>query len=74
MNIGSLPISIDGWQLDSGVNFTFPDVTVEAGEFLVISADTTTFEATYGAISKVLGNWTGKLSNSSERLRLIDDN
>jgi len=74
VNIGSLPISIDGWQLDSGVNFTFPDVTVAAGEFLVISADTTTFEAIYGAIPKVLGNWTGKLSNSSERLRLIDDN
>merc|ERR1711965_488014 len=49
VNVGSLPISIDGWQLDSGVNFTFPDVTVAAGEFLVISADTTTFEETYGA-------------------------
>lgn len=74
VNIGSLPISIDGWQLESGVNFTFPDVTVAAGAFLVISADTTTFEATYGAIPNVLGNWTGKLSNSSERIRLIDDN
>ena len=74
VNVGSLPISIDGWQLDSGVNFTFPDVTVAAGEFLVISADTTTFEETYGATTNVLGNWTGKLSNSSERIRLIDDN
>ena len=74
VNIGSLPISIDGWQLNSGVNFTFPDVTLAAGDFLVISADTTTFEATYGAIPNVIGNWTGKLSNRSERLLLIDDN
>ncbi|MEN8785645.1 MAG: Ig-like domain-containing protein [Akkermansiaceae bacterium] len=73
-NTGSLPISINGWQLNSGVNFTFPDITIPPGDFLVISADTTTFAATYGAIPNVLGNWTGKLSNSSERIRLIDDN
>lgn len=72
-NIGSLPISINGWQLDSGVSFTFPDVTIAPGDFLVISADTTTFEATYGVVQNVLGNWTGKLSNSGECIRLIDD-
>ena len=73
VNIGSLPISIDGWQLDSGVTFIFPDVTIAAGDFLVISADTATFETTYGVVPNLIGNWTGKLSNSGERILLVDD-
>ena len=74
LNTGSRPISINGWQIDSGVSFTFPDFTIAAGGFLVISADTSTFETTYGVVPNVLGNWTRQLSNSGERIRLIDDN
>lgn len=71
-NIGTTPVSVENWQFTSGVNFTFPAVTIQPGGFLVIAADTTAFEATYGALPNVIGNWIGKLSNSGERIRLVD--
>ena len=71
-NIGTEPISLAGWQFDSGVTLTFPDVAIPAGGFLVISADPVIFEATYGVPPGVPEGWIGRLSNSGERIRLID--
>lgn len=71
-NIGTTPVSLEGWQFTNGVSFTFPDVTLDPGGFLVVVADTAGFEAAYGALPNVIGNWTGKLSNSGERIQLSD--
>ncbi len=71
-NIGLSPVSLEDWQFTSGVDFTFPAVTLPPGGFLVIAADTNAFAAAYGALPNVIGNWTGKLSNSGERIRLLD--
>ena len=71
-NIGTTPVSLDGWEFTMGVNFTFPAFTLFPGEFLVVAADSTTFETTYGALPNVLGGWTGKLSNSSEHIKLVN--
>jgi len=71
-NIGSTPISLDGWAFTKGIDFTFSPITLSPGGFLVIAADTATFEATYGVIPNVIGGWTGKLSNSGERIKLVD--
>ncbi len=72
-NIGTSPISLNAWQFESGVNFTFPDISLPPGEFLVVCADVTTFQERYGLLANVIGNWTGKLSNSGERIRLVDE-
>lgn len=72
-NIGTVPISLHNWQFTSGVSFTFPDITLQPGSFLVVAADTDTFTLLYGALPNVIGNWTGKLSNSGERIRLSDE-
>ena len=71
-NIGTQPISLTGWQFDRGIDLVFPEVTIPGGGFLVISADPVTFEATYGVPPGVAVGWTGRLSNSGERIRLID--
>ncbi|MFT6178568.1 MAG: hypothetical protein ACJA1W_000909 [Akkermansiaceae bacterium] len=71
-NIGTTTVSLNGWKFTNGINFTFPDVSIPGGGFLVIAADTDTFETTYGALPNVIGNWTGKLSNSGERIVLAD--
>lgn len=73
-NIGTTPVSLNGWQFTNGVDFTFPDVSILPGDFLVIAADTATFETTYGVLPNVIGNWSGKLSNSGERIILSDQN
>lgn len=73
-NIGDGPVNLNGWRFTSGLTYTLPDVTVPAGEFLVIAADPVEFEATYGAVPHLVGGWTGSLSNRGERIRLADLN
>jgi hypothetical protein len=73
-NIGNEAVSLAGWQFDRGVALTFPEVTIPPGGYLVVSADPVTFEAAYGVPPGVSEGWTGRLSNSGERIRLVDQN
>lgn len=71
-NIGTSAVSLNGWQFTNSIEFTFPNVSIPPGGFLVITADTATFEVTYGVLPNVIGNWAGKLSNSGEKIVLTD--
>ena len=70
-NSGST-ISLDAWRIDEGVTYAFPAQTsIAPGEYLVVASNPEfTQESHPGA--RVLGPYTGNLSNSGERLRLID--
>lgn len=72
-NNGASSVNLLGWQFRDGVDFTFPDVTINSNEYLVVAADVTTFSAKYPGVSNVIGNWVGKLSNKSEDIELNDD-
>ena len=69
-NRGTVPVPMAGWKFTSGVNFTFPAVTIPAGGYLVVAANSATFTATYGSVPLLVGGWTGTLSNSGEKVRL----
>lgn len=69
-NAGVIPLDLDGWQLTDGVSFTFPAVTVNPGEYLVVAADLTAFGVNYPLVTNVVGGWTGQLSNQGERIEL----
>ncbi|KPK33936.1 MAG: hypothetical protein AMJ65_19035 [Phycisphaerae bacterium SG8_4] len=71
-NRGTQTIDLSGWRLSNGVDFVFPDVTVGAGQYLVVAADVATFKAIYRRMANVVGGWDGKLSNSGERIELLD--
>ncbi len=71
-NIGENPVNLEGWRIGSGVEFTFPAITLEPGGFLAVAADVASFELAYGAMPNVTGGWTGRLSNSGERIRLYE--
>ncbi len=71
-NRGATATNLAGWQFTSGVDFTFPDITIDPGSYLVIAADTATFSATHPSVTNVIGNWSGQLSNSSESIELVD--
>ena len=73
-NVGENPVDLSGWRFGSGIDFTFPAITLQPGGFLVVAADVASFEAAYGAIENVVGGWSGRLSNSGERLRLFEIN
>ncbi|MHC4372553.1 MAG: lamin tail domain-containing protein, partial [Planctomycetota bacterium] len=71
-NRAATAVNLSGWRFSNAVNFVFPEVTLGAGQYLVVAADLQTFEATYPDVSNVVGGWDGKLSNSGETVELVD--
>jgi len=72
-NRGTETVNLSGWRLSNGVNFVFPNVTIGAGEYLMVTADVNWVAVKYRGISNIVGNWDGKLSNSGETIKLVDD-
>jgi hypothetical protein len=73
-NVGSQPVALAGWRLTRGVEFVFPDVTVPPGGYLVVAADMARFSELHPDVTNVVGNWSGRLSNSRDTLELVDAN
>lgn len=69
-NAGAAPVDLSGWTLSGGIDFTFPAGTsIPAGGFKVVAKNVARLQTVY-AISGVLGPYAGKLSNSSDTVRL----
>ena len=69
-NKGTTPVDISGWSF-SGITLVFPaGTTIGAGSRIVVVADTLRAQAMYGVNSPF--QYTGKLSNSGERINLRD--
>jgi len=69
-----VPVHLAGWQFADGVDYAFPDVTVQPGEYLIVAADPAVFHASYNTPpgTQVVGGWTGSLRNSGETIELVD--
>ena len=77
MNVGSAPIDLSGVRFVEGVAFDFAGSAVTQlgpGQFVLVVGDRLAFERRYGAAlaSRIAGQYDGKLSNSGERIRLVD--
>ena len=66
-------VSLDGWKITAGVDFEFPNVSVEGKSFIIVAADPDKFALANPDASNALGPWNGKLSNSGETIRLKND-
>ena len=64
-------INLTGWQIDKGVHFTLPNVSIPAGGFLVVAANVATFQSNYPTVTNVIGGWVGTLNNNDESIELI---
>ncbi|PYI84917.1 MAG: hypothetical protein DME26_12335 [Verrucomicrobia bacterium] len=71
-NRDASPVNLSGWRISHGVDFTFPNVMIPAGGYLVVAPDVTTFKSKYTNVMNVVGNWAGTLSNSREDIDLDD--
>ncbi|MCP5522620.1 MAG: lamin tail domain-containing protein [Verrucomicrobiales bacterium] len=71
-NTGGNALNLAGWSLSSGVRFTFQPTGIPAGGYLVVAADTAVFNSLHPDVANVVGNWEGILSNSGEKLELLD--
>ncbi len=69
----AVDVDISRWSID-GIDYTFPTNTIiGGGKYLVISSDPAELMRRVG-IANVYGPFAGKLSNSGEKLRLINHN
>ena len=74
INVSASPVSLMGWELEGGVNFTFGvGASIPANGFLVIAEDPATVQSKFGQPGS-LGPWSGSLKNSGETITLNDSN
>jgi hypothetical protein len=72
-NIGSVDVDLGGVRFDDGIAFVVPVGTVlAAGQLAVVVSNENAFAARYGPTVRVLGQYTGRLSNEGEGIQLQD--
>jgi len=71
-NIGAETINLNLVKFTNGIDFTFPDLELSPGEYLVVVQDRDAFEARYGTEINIAGQYSGRLANGGERIRLED--
>ena len=73
----SIPVEISGWKfkdLNPGNVFNIPQSTIiEAGKFLVICNDTSSFKLKFRGIKNFIGNFNFSLSNDGEHIQLLNE-
>ena len=72
-NIGSEAINLNQVRFTNGIDFTFGDIDVDPGEYVVVVAKQSAFEAKYPSFGGVFGGeYAGRLDNGGERIELVD--
>lgn len=71
-NRGTNAVNLNGWRFSNGIEFTFSNVTLLPGGYLVVAADVTSFSGIYPSVTNVIGGWMGTLSNNGEDIDLDD--
>jgi hypothetical protein len=70
-NTTAAPVSLAGWRLDSGVDFTFPaGTTIAANGFIVVGKNPARLQSVYSGLTGVLGPYAGELKNGGETVAL----
>ncbi|HON90116.1 MAG TPA: lamin tail domain-containing protein [Sedimentisphaerales bacterium] len=71
-NIGTETINLNLVRFTRGIDFTFSDVELAPGAFCLVVQNREAFEALYGHGLPIAGQYAGRLSNSGERIELVD--
>ncbi|HCO96090.1 MAG TPA: hypothetical protein DIU00_19475 [Phycisphaerales bacterium] len=69
-NVGETAVNLTGVRLSEGINFTFGQMLLEAGQYVVVVSDLAGFQSGYGTGIRVAGEYSGNLSNGGERIVL----
>ena len=71
-NTGATPINLANCAFTTGVTFTFPSMTVNPGQYIVLVKNAAAFTERYGSSIPIAGVYSGNLSNSGEQIVLMD--
>jgi hypothetical protein len=69
-NISDKTLNLDGVQFLEGVEFVFPNMELEAGEYVVVVSNLAAFRSMYGMGPRVVGAYSGGLSGGGEDIVL----
>ena len=67
-NASNTPIKLKNCSITDGIEFTFPDINLAPGEYIVVAADEQVFINKYGSSLPLIGEYTGRLDNSGENI------
>jgi hypothetical protein len=71
-NIGTTTLNLNLVKFAEGIHFTLPNMTLVAGDYVLVVEDINAFIAEYGSGKNVAGQYTGNLANDGEHIRLED--
>lgn len=72
LNNGADPVSLLDYSFSEGIDYTFPDINLNPGEYFVVCIDSMAF---YNTFALQAYQWTGgALSNGGEDIILLDNN
>ena len=69
-NTDTAPVNVTGWRVTRGVDFTFPNVSIPAGGYLVVAASVSAFQSKYPGVLNVVGGWAGQLGNTDDDIEI----
>jgi hypothetical protein len=69
-NIGTETLNLNLVKFTNGIDFTFPNIDLAPGQYVVVVKDLQVFTARYGTDINVAGQYSGSLANDGERIRL----
>jgi hypothetical protein len=69
-NVGETSLNLAGVRLSDGIDFTFDQMLLDPGQYVVVVRNLTAFQSTYGTGVNVAGEYSGNLSNGGERIVL----
>ena len=71
-NHGTKTVSLAGWRLVRGVDFSFTNQALQPDTGLVIAADPGRLAGQHPNLKNIAGPWEGRLGNNGELIRLVD--
>jgi hypothetical protein len=71
-NIGTERLNLNLVRFTNGVDFTFPNIELAPGGYVLVVEDISAFNAKYTSGLNIAGQYSGSLSNSGEKIELHD--
>ena len=71
-NIGTENLNLQWVTFTNGIDFTFGDIDLAAGDYILVVKNQAAFEAVYGTGHNAAGQYDGSLNNGGERIVLVD--
>ncbi|MFT5527641.1 MAG: hypothetical protein ACI9HK_005625, partial [Pirellulaceae bacterium] len=74
VNTGDSALDITGYAFEPGtpVDYTFPAITLQVDEQIIVVRNQAAFELRYGTGHNIAGTYSGKLSNDGEEIVMLD--